>query len=357
MSTEGNSKDASRTKVTGLPNKALVKEEAGAWITRIDQGQLSAAEIADLQAWMGRSSFHRSYLEKLAENWDAMSVLEELAEMFPIAHETYSGEQAGLTIGSRIKYQLNTATWMVGLAAGCAFVIAMIWQYEFSSIEYQTNIGEQARWELNDGSQLKLNTNSRVEVDFSESIRVVHLLQGEASFDVAKNPNRPFLVYAGSGMVWAVGTAFNVRYISSGVVDVTVIEGTVKVYAETNVDKLLPDSVIEPMREAIATAGQSVQYKEVIIPEQALASDLDKKLAWQQGALIFSGETLEQALLEIARYTDKELLIVDPGIKDIQIGGHFKTHDIDALLDTLSKGFDLKVQQGPGNKILLSNKT
>ena len=355
---------AGNDNVSQLPNKAIVKEEAGAWIVLIDQRPLTKEEALELQQWMGRSAFHRAYLEKLARNWDAMSILQELADMFPIANHEHEvsvpdvvPDEQRQSYGNRLAYWFRPSVWVAGLSVAFILSITLFWPTEVSYIEYQTDIGEQASWQLKDGSQLKLNTNSQVELDFSEGVRMVRLLQGEANFDVAKNPNRPFVVYAGSGMVWAVGTAFNVRYNASGIVDVTVTEGTVKVYAEADVEKLSSDPVTEPLREAIATAGQSVQYKEVIQPETAVThAELDKKLAWHQGNLVFSGETLEQVLTEISRYTDKELIINDPDIRHIQIGGYYRTDDIAALLDTLSKGFGLDVQQVAENRVLLSNK-
>ena len=90
--------------------------------------------------------------------------------------------------------------------------------------------------------------------------------------------------------------------------------------------------------------------------EPALPIVLEQKLAWQKGALVFKGETLEQAITEIARYTDKELIIVDPSIKNLRVGGHFKTDDIDGLLATFSQGFDIEHVQVAENKIHFSRK-
>ena len=81
---------------------------------------------------------------------------------------------------------------------------------------------------------------------------------------------------------------------------------------------------------------------------------LEQKLAWQQGSIVFTGQTLEKALTEIARYTSKQLVIIDPAIKDIRVGGHYKTNDIDGLLATLSQGFDLNIKQTNRNTIEIS---
>ena len=213
-----------------------------------------------------------------------------------------------------------------------------------------------------DSSHINVNTDSRIEIDFSGDLRIVRLLHGEASFDVAKNPNRPFVVYAGKGMVWAVGTAFNVRYTSSAV-DVVVTEGTVKVYAEAESDasiSLLTEQRAPAdrpvVKEVLATAGQSVRYAGAIEEHQTSPSvDFERRLAWREDSLVFQGETLESALQEISRYTSKQLVILDEDIKSLPVGGHFKTDDIDGLLASLGRGFNLKVAQVGDHRIELSN--
>lgn len=350
-------------------DQATIKEQAASWLVRIDGGKLNSDETAEFQEWLGRSQFHRQYIEKLALNWDSMAGLQELAELFPFPESEMPGKNSqpktsitfphffsGGLVSLRYRIVLSCSATALCLVAMIAFITQQPHQKNFI-----TAIGEQAIHELEDGSQISLNTNSRIEVDYTGDLRVIHLLQGEASFDVAKNPERPFVVYAGEGMVWAVGTAFNVRY-TSDVVDVTVTEGIVKVYAEQQ-------SLTVPLksnggsetkfieREAFVDAGQSVTYSDTIRShEPAEPAVLEQKLAWQQGRLVFKGETLEEALTEISRYTDKELIIVDAQVKDIQIGGYFKTSDIDGLLATLSKGFDIEVSRPDSNHIYFSSK-
>lgn len=356
---------ADHNKVTHLYDQGTVKEEAGAWLVRIDRGELEQQEITELRAWLARSNFHREYLEKLAHNWDAMAVLQELADIFPLdAKEPTLPEADGNNRGG---WPLR---W-VGFTAVAASVLLLVvflvpgLDPDVNADEYVTRIGERAEWQLPDGSHMHMNTDSRIETDFSGDLRIVRLLHGEASFDVAKNPSRPFVVYAGEGMVWAVGTAFNVRY-TSDLVDVVVTEGAVKVYAEaTHGDPGNPASLLTPKREPVtgpvvkevlATAGQSVRYAGTIQDYQtAPTEDFERRLAWQEDSLVFQGETLEWALREIGRYTSKELVILDEDIKALQVGGHFKTDDIDGLLESLGRGFNLRVSQIGDDRIELSS--
>ena len=333
--------------------KALIKQEAGAWIVQIDQGQLSSQQTSDLQQWIAQSSFHRDYLEKLAHNWDAMATLQQLAPLFPISEPP----AAQPTFIQRLQQWLTPPVWGSALASLALLVIIVNSQ---QPNQFHTRVGQQAMHQLPDGTSLSLNTNSQVRIDYSTDRRAVHLLRGEAHFDVVKNPERPFMVYAGEGMVWAVGTAFNVNY-SNDYVDVIVSEGTVKVFAQ--LDQALPINQPQPNStpeanqalEQFVQAGKSVQYSEVIQPtDNPAPTALEQKLAWQQGALIFKGETLQQAVKEIGRYTNKELIIIDPSIREMRVGGHYKTNDIDGLLASLGRGFGIQIDRVGNNQIHLS---
>jgi len=348
--------------IAAFSSRAAIKQEAGAWIVKMDQRQLTAAEVRQLQQWLATSDFHREYLEKLAHNWDSMAIMQQLAELFPIdgMHATAPSWH------QRLRNWLSPSVWAGSALASCALVALFVINQQPS--HFETGIGQQASYQLQDGSTISLNTNTEVDIDFSNHRRVVRLIKGEANFDVAKNPQRPFVVYAGEGMVWAVGTAFNVRYqqgseatSQDNYIDVTVTEGTIKVYTEINAtqppdlstglqqSQLTELTKQKAQREALVPAGKSVQYSTVIKAVQpALPQMLESKLAWQQGALIFKGETLEQAIREIARYTDKELVIADAAIKTIRVGGHYKTNNIESLLVSLSQTLGIQFTQKDG---------
>ena len=420
-------------KITEFRDRASIKEEAGAWIVKMDQGELSPEQTAELQQWIAKSDFHRNYLHQLAHNWDSMGILQELAELFPIqptaatpavmpakagtsgthaptvtpanptvtpATQPVMPAKAGIPNTHTQPEPVMSAqagipnpqpptpkTWLQNLIAQlkqpkawaptlATFALVAILINTQQPNHFETDIGQQASYQLSDGTHITLNTNSELKVDYSQDRRRIYLLRGEAHFDVAKNPQRPFMVYAGEGMVWAVGTAFNVRYLNAGnhagnlpdslvgtlvgtSIDVTVTEGTVKIFADIEPDKNtsldVNDAQSSPTdHEQLVHAGKSVQYSKVINATQTTpAQVLEQKLAWQHGALIFKGETLEQAIKEIARYTDKQLIITDPSIKNIRVGGHYKTDNINSLLASLSETLEIKLEQ-KGSQLHLS---
>ena len=341
---------------------SVAKEQAAQWLVRLDQGALRPEEKQSLRDWLASSEIHGEYLRKYAGNWDAMGVLHELAELFPLPDS-----EPLLSEGGR---QNTKAHWLSGVLSAPKY---SSWGYAMASLaicavlvfslldspaptqqDFRTAVGEQRRYVLSDGSTLLLNTNSLISVDFTGPQRVLRLKHGEMNVEVAKDREHPLVVYAGGGLVRAVGTAFSVR-LRAEEVDVLVTEGRVQVFANLDAE---PEALVIPeARQTLLEAGQAVQYSEVMgVIESVEPKRLEKKLAWKNGGLVFRGETLEQALAEISRYTHKELVIVDSSIKHTRVGGHYKTDDIDGLMLILSRGLGLKMEVVSDKQILLSAK-
>lgn len=368
--------------VTVLPNLAEIKQEAAEWLVRIDQRPLSDDEVQALHLWSQTSDYHLRYLIKLAKNWDAMAVLSALAEIFPASGLTGAqenskrlpllarlfGGMSGAMAAALSSLSLRNAQLSGAMAVAALVAMVVVFQPGADIAYYQTAVGERASYTLKDGTVITLNTASELTVDYSGPTRNVHLSRGEANFEVAKNPDRPFVVFAGQGQVQAIGTAFNVRY-TEGLVDVVVTEGRVKVGPKSPASAE-PDKVASVEGKEVATdrqpnthtasvfldAGQGTRYQLAQTAEVRTVDpvQLRRKLAWQSGALIFDGEALESALREISRYTEKQIVIVDPGIKNVRIGGHFKTDDIEGLLVVLDQGFGIQAEVVSANRIHLS---
>jgi transmembrane sensor len=231
---------------------------------------------------------------------------------------------------------------------------------------YVTSIGEHSSHTLDDGSVLTLNSNSQVEVNYTQNKRVINLLRGEAHFDVTSDPNRPFEVYAGNRMIKAVGTAFSVYrlendikvLVTEGKVDLAIIESTLLVLPESSpedsitLEQKLAASQLENTVTVIASleAGQSISIpissKSFDTPVVKYAQgDLVRKLSWLDGRLVFAGESLEEVVAEVSRHTPLLIEVTDPELRKLRIGGQFQVGETDALFDVLESGFGIKITQ------------
>lgn len=350
--------------VTPLPDLARMREEAGAWLVKLDRG-LDQREQGDLKAWLSTSAAHRRYLHKLASTWDAMGVLETLREMFPLQYDVQPQSKGAA------EPALGHSRWWYTLAASAALVVLVAGTLMYSQFDSRlpeprqtlaTIAGQQTNHVLPDGSHILLNTRSRVEVDFNRQARIVRVYEGEVGFDVAHEVDWPFIVYAGNGLVSAVGTAFSVR-VQAGIVDVIVTEGRVGVISNITGDPraeqlMIPEQFAGNDRSrALISAGHGARFEDVIESIESLdAETLHRKQAWRQGALIFKGEPLEEVLAEVGRYTDQQLVITDPSIRRVPVGGHFRTSDINTLVALLADNFDLDIKVVNSNLIHLSSR-
>ena len=156
-----------------------------------------------------------------------------------------------------------------------------------------THVGEQRLVVLNDGSRVRLNTDTKLNVRFGLHERRVVLAKGEAFFEAAHDATKPFIVEADGARVRAIGTKFDVRRAGQNV-QVTLVEGRVRVgrAAAPNEVTLLPNQQlsITPQRISAPAPVDGLQ-----------ASD------WTTGRLVFRGVPLASAIEEINRYTDRKI--------------------------------------------------
>lgn len=223
-----------------------------------------------------------------------------------------------------------TAFWVtpaVTIAAVCTIIIFNFPAHNIQeTLSYHTAVGEQKTITLADKSTITLNTNTALKVIFNENFRTIHLVKGEAIFTVAKNPERPFMVHTGSGIVQAIGTEFNI-YINETdpqKVIVTVLEGKIMIKDEENNSQ----KVILPLLKS----GQKITLAALLNEQDILKSDISNMASWRSGKVIFQDITLQQAVLNHNRYSKTKIIIEDQSLGARKISGTFKLGDTEALI-------------------------
>lgn len=230
---------------------------------------------------------------------------------------------------------------MGGVAAGLVAAIgALAWRFGEAGQRYATGIGERRTVTLADGSLMRLNTDTALTVDLSPERRSIRLLRGEASFDVAHDKSRPFVVAADDAQVRAIGTAFTVR-LRPDLTEVTVSEGIVGVR-----DGDRPERHV--------AAGNAAAVRRGTVAVTALAhTDIRRRLAWQDGRLSFDGDTLEQAVEEFNRYRTVPIVIGDPALAGVRIGGTFRSDRSGDFARALEQSFGIRAIEGGDGSLLL----
>ncbi|PTQ13272.1 hypothetical protein CLG96_03925 [Sphingomonas oleivorans] len=234
-----------------------------------------------------------------------------------------------------------------GLLAASAAAVAVPfgWKGFDGSDIYETKLGERRSLLLPDGSKVRLNTASRIRIAMTAERRTIHLLQGEALFDVAHDAARPFFVEVAQGWIRAIGTAFNVR-IRKELVELTVTEGIVALGHEGQAHK----ADDEPR---VAAGAGAVLRRGTVATTQLDHDLIRQRIAWRDGLLDLEGNTIEQAVAEFNRYRPDQIVVGDPRIASIRIGGRFELDEGDKFLLALQRSFPVRTVKGADGSILL----
>ena len=331
-------------------SNAELEEEAAVWVWRLDNEDVSPVVRTEFENWLRRDSRHRRAFEELDGVWKSLDELAEAKRDEKVA--TFKAEERRLytTVAPRPEHT-RLRRWVAWAMVASLAIIAgsMSWpQRGNESQTLVTAVGQQRNATLADGSLVKLNTNTIVETHFTREQRTIRLEKGEALFKVAHDEGRPFYVYAGGTVVRAVGTEFNVRLRDARDVEVIVIEGKVEVMSRVETSaKVVPAAASRPVVPAgiELVAGQRFESAAASPVPRILPANASNTLAWSDGAIVFGGEPLVEAIAEVNRYTDTRLVVADASIRDLRVGGRFRTGDVDGFLQALTEAFPVTIRR------------
>lgn len=335
-----------KSKILAFPDTAAIDAEAAAWVARFDAGDVSAKDQAEFQEWLNRSALHRGAIAEYGNLWSEFETLKHLTgqsdAQAPIAQE------APLQLRARFWLAACAAIAIVGVGGLVFFQpkpqpaqtpLAKRENPSPTGLFYESPVGIQRRITLADGTLVILNTNSRLDVNFSANRRDVRLVRGEAYFDVVHDNTRPFTVYARDYVVRDIGTAFNVHLSKAGLVEVGVTQGSVEVRPADGAASGAVKSL------GILEAGQNIVLGEKVERAEPVSSaDMGRKLAWRQGDLIYTGQPLKEVLADVSRYSDIKIELADPALENLPVGGAFRTDQIGAIFAALENNFGVHAQ-------------
>jgi transmembrane sensor len=333
-------------RILTFPDTAAIEAEAAAWVARFDAGDVSAKDQAAFQAWLNRSALHRQTIAEYGNLWSEFDALGSLAGGGEAQGEAGAqGSHSGV-LKRASPWLAACAAAVIAAAGGTAFFHPQprkFAQAESSSptrFFYETAVGGQKQVTLADGSTVILNTNSRLDVDFSGNRRDVHLVRGEAYFEVVHDKGRPFTVYANNYVVRDIGTAFDVHLSRTGVVEVGVTKGSVEVTPADDGHAAGAGKSV-----GVLTAGQNIVLDQKTEHTEAVSSaDMGRKLAWRQGQLIYTGQPLGEVIADISRYSDIKIELADPALENLPVGGAFRTDQIEAIFAALEENFGVHAE-------------
>ena len=331
--------------IVRLKTQTQIDNEAAVWTWRLDSGSLSDSERRDLDVWLREDGRHRRAFQELGRTWSALDRLAERArhdvQIVPLVH----AERRRGFYGAKRYWQTAAAAVLVLSLA------AVLWIARRPGTQLMsTAVGQQSHVTLADGSQLTLNTNTLVAITLAPTRRDIYLRRGEAHFDVVHDASRPFYVHAGDAVIRDVGTQFEVRLNSARNIDVLVDEGQVEVRG--------PGAAGGPAGAENETAGAAAGWVRALSAGEQLRiagprleimsvspRQVADDLAWREGALVFQGEPLSQALTEVGRYTRTRIVLTGSDIASLPISGRFRTDDLPGFFQALQAALPVRVSQ------------
>lgn len=305
--------------------------QAAQWHTRQEQG-LGAAEQAALAQWLHANPEHAEAFARIDAGVARLRALP--ADAVTQWRASLAASQPAAAASPKPVPPQATPVrpqhWLQALLPGprglalCAVLLVALglgwqqWMQPVYSAHYVVQRGQHQSLQLPDGSTLELDADTDAQVRLYRNRREVQLAHGQAMFIVAPDASKPFEVQAGPARVSVVGTRFAVRYrqdgVDAGQVRVEVQEGRVRVAA-----------VQSPATALLLTAGQTTQVAAngLLAPVGSVAPD--SVGLWRKGLLRFDNTPLAQALQEMERYGPTGLVVRDPAVAALPLGGSYAT--------------------------------
>lgn len=275
-----------------------IRAEAAAWLARLRADDKEPSDECAFRAWLAADPRHAAAFEAATEVWE----LAGAAWTEPLAPTPRSWAP------TRRQALLGGVGSFAAAAVGVGF-----WQSAYAGV-YETAIGEQKHVVLPDGSQVFLDTDTRIHATYDSQTRIVALERGRCNFNVMESDNRPFVVNAAAQRIVAAKTTFDVRRDGDEVC-VVLMQGSA----------------------SIATRNASAQRRQVLKPGERLVArnqqaHIDKPnlvplLAWQTGQAVFDNESVSGAIREMNRYSVIKIAVTDPVVARMRISGVYRVGD------------------------------
>jgi transmembrane sensor len=290
---------------------------AAAWVARLDAADLTQAEQLELESWLNSDTRCAGAFARAR----AVFVSPDLTSALRATRRLPSTSVSSAPFFNR--GLLAAAAAVVATVVGTALLLGQ--RDPVQKAVYSSELGEIRQIPLTDGTRVTLNTNSVLQVEYSRESRLVTLDRGEAYFEVAKDPQRPFIVVGSSAQARAVGTSYDVRLgDDDGEMRIRVMSGRVAVESPPSKRSAAVRAIsrlfgLESARGAYLNVNQEAEVRvgkdgpdkgEIQVSIRELSPAVfERSLMWREGMLSFEGVTLADAIAEFARYSRQQIFI------------------------------------------------
>ncbi len=324
-------------------------DSARMWVERLQNGNCSEQDYAEFDRWIATDKARQLAFERARCLYLNVDLLTSRETSTPIPRQSVT-RTAPADPDSRSARPITAFAPPIAIISLACFLLSALgvfWWLPLVKNTYTTEIGKQRVVTLADGTKVTLDTDSQIRVAYREDERRVALQRGRAYFDVAPNPARAFIVVVDNGEVKAAGTAFSVHKAQQGI-EVALLKGEVEVQPDT--------TSAPPRRTEILTSGEQLIYQSDGGVQRASIANLNERMSWFTGKLIFSSRRLADVVKEVNRYSEKTIRLASPKLHDLEIDAVFNIGDLETFVLTLQSSFDLMVMRQLNGDIELKNR-
>lgn len=309
---------------------ADINAEAASWLRRRHLENWTAENESALQGWLDETMAHRIAYWRLKAAWERADRLAALRHEKAAASHSRTG----------VRLAKCAAAALVLAVAGIGAWRSLA-PHAPSPALYATGVGEHKTIRLTDGSQIELNTDTKIRFASESGKQTVTLLKGEAYFQIKHKPSRLFVIEANGHRITDIGTTFRVRRDEARL-EVALLDGEIRF---DSADARVKSVTMKPGDIIIATAHSAAVMQ---TPER----DLKDQLGWRNGMIVFKHTTLREAAAEFNRYNTHKVVIADAAAAKLTINGTFQTGDVAAFTDAAHAVFGLRITTRNGQTVI-----
>ena len=312
-------------------------------------GKATAQEEEELHRWLKADPNHQAVYKEQQRIWELTA-----PPTIPEVDSRAAWQKVKKQIGEaepRHRKVRPLFPFAMRVAASLALLFGLLWLvriflFPYYGLEVISSGEEQVSFMLPDSSQVWLNKGSTLayDPDFVGEEREVQL-EGEAFFEVQKDPRRPFIILTENSRTRVLGTSFNLRaYSHEAITELVVATGKVAF------------SSLESPAEAVLTPGYAALLERESNRIEKFSVSGENAWAWKSGTLAFEGKRLAEVLPELERHYGMDLQLETPALADCRFTGRFEQAGLEEILQVLEATLQLKYKKLNEQTYLLSGK-
>lgn len=317
------------------------EQQAHEWMVLLNDDNVKSSDRTRFERWLAIGQEHQQAWRETERIWQQACELQALKRQVQPGHS-----DTNITSSSNVAIFRQRRATTAGLlaAAACLLLAIGLWipsPDTHRGVSYASTTGETRQIHLPDGSIIALGADSQIELRLTPERRQVTLLRGEAFFDVAKDPKRPFMVDAIHTSISVLGTRFNVNRLNERA-KISVESGLVAV------KNTLTDTQLE------LNAGDHVVSK-ISGLSNITRQDADKSGAWRHGLRLYFDAPLSDVIADFNRYSARPIQLATPELATLNLTAVFPTDNIDMMIHSLQDVLPINLQDN-GEVIVLSKR-